>query len=130
MSRKGLSLRSSAAVHALGLILGGGVAVADETAAFGGFLEKYCYECHGAEKQKGEVRLDTFGSDLGDEAVLGRWQDVLEQVRSGEMPPAKRAQPNAAERAGFVERLTATLAGAYGESHADVVPVVRRLNRT
>jgi len=129
MNRKGLSLRSSAAVHALGLILGGGVAVADETAAFGGFLEKYCYECHGAEKQKGEVRLDTLGSDLGDEAVLGRWQDVLEQVRSGGMPPAKRAQPDLAERAGFVERLTATLAGAYGEPHDAALPVIRRLNR-
>ena len=105
------------------------LAVADETAAFGGFLKEHCYECHGAEKQKGEVRLDMLGSDLGDEAVLGRWQDVLEQVRSGEMPPAKRAQPDAAERAGFVERLTERLAGVYGESHADALPVVRRLNR-
>jgi hypothetical protein len=105
------------------------LAAADETAAFSGFLKEYCYECHGAEKQKGEVRLDTLRRDLTDEAVLGRWQDVLEQVRSGEMPPAKRAQPDLAERAGFVERLTATLAGAYGEPHDAALPVIRRLNR-
>ncbi|MEE3177572.1 MAG: c-type cytochrome domain-containing protein, partial [Verrucomicrobiota bacterium] len=28
------------------------------------FLSQHCYDCHGAEKQKGEIRLDTLGKDL------------------------------------------------------------------
>ena len=27
-------------------------------------LETYCYECHGAEKQKGEMRLDVLHWDM------------------------------------------------------------------
>jgi hypothetical protein len=28
------------------------------------FLKTYCYDCHSAEKQKGDIRLDTLGNDL------------------------------------------------------------------
>ena len=46
------------------------------------FLEKYCIQCHGDEKQEGEIRLDdalTIGADL--------WIDIYDQLASDEMPP-------------------------------------------
>ncbi len=52
-------------------------------------LETYCFSCHGPEKQKGDVRLDTFGSET--EVIHDRklWLRVLEQIEIDEMPPKK-----------------------------------------
>ena len=61
-------------------------------------LKKYCVECHGPEKQKGDMRLDNIDPDV----VMGRsfdqWEDVREAFNTGEMPPEKKAQPSGAER--------------------------------
>ncbi|MGJ8726333.1 MAG: DUF1592 domain-containing protein [Roseibacillus sp.] len=46
------------------------------------FLEKYCIECHGEEKQEGKIRLDdalSIGADL--------WIDIYDQLEADEMPP-------------------------------------------
>ena len=34
------------------------------------FLSKHCFECRGAKKQKGDIRLDTLGRDLSDHGNL------------------------------------------------------------
>src|SRR4051812_17043359 len=50
-------------------------------------LEKHCFKCHNAEKQKGGIDLTRFTND---EAVLREfklWRRVVEQVTSQEMPP-------------------------------------------
>ena len=94
------------------------------------FLEKYCYECHGAEEQKGGIRLDDLGNDLTKYENLEIWQHVLDQLNLGEMPPKKKAQPTIAE----VEQLTELLNGELKEAYAkakstDGQTVLRRLNR-
>ncbi|MDZ4694555.1 MAG: DUF1592 domain-containing protein [Deltaproteobacteria bacterium] len=51
------------------------------------FLKAHCLQCHNPKKVKGGIDLEVFG-DL--QTVMGdfaTWQSVLEQVRSGEMPP-------------------------------------------
>lgn len=61
-------------------------------------LRDHCVTCHSAEKQAGELDLERF-TDIG--AVredAATWQHVLEQVTSGEMPPAE-ARPLAPEHA-------------------------------
>lgn len=62
------------------------------------FLGRYCTSCHGAEKQKGELRLDQF-RDL-EKALANRevWGKVAEKLREGEMPPKKASQPPDSER--------------------------------
>jgi hypothetical protein len=50
-------------------------------------LEKHCFKCHNAEKQKGGIDLTRFTSE---EMVLREfklWRRVVEQVTSQEMPP-------------------------------------------
>ena len=60
-------------------------------------LEKYCFDCHDADKQKGEVRLDSL-QGIALDARLDLLNRVQEQVYFGEMPPKKKEQPTEAER--------------------------------
>ncbi len=57
------------------------------------FLKQHCFKCHGPEKQKGDIRLDTLGLDLAKLENLEIWQGVLDQLNLGEMPPKKETQP-------------------------------------
>lgn len=94
------------------------------------FLEQHCFDCHGAEKQKGDIRLDTLGYDLQAHTTLEIWQGVLDQLNLGDMPPAKRPQPDVEDVRVAVDILTRTLQEAYAQSRStDGQTVLRRLNR-
>ena len=68
-----------------------------ETAALKKFLGDFCVKCHGADKQKGDIRLDDLTGDVLTEGA--RWNVVADQIRRGEMPPDDaKAQPNAAQK--------------------------------
>ena len=61
-------------------------------------LERYCFDCHDDEDAKGGIRLDNIDPDIlkGKDAYL--WDDVLEQLNNGSMPPTKKKkQPNIEE---------------------------------
>jgi hypothetical protein len=62
------------------------------------FFEEYCIRCHGPEKSKGQISLHTLDGDLSSGRELERWEDVLEMLESGEMPPEDEAQPNQTDR--------------------------------
>ena len=62
-------------------------------------LEKYCFDCHGDGEKKGEVAFDEFNPDLPPAESRALWWRALKNVRSGMMPPAKKAQPTKEERA-------------------------------
>ena len=107
-----------------------GLAVADNLADFRPFLKTYCIECHGAEKQKGDYRFDTLKTDLSDIQTLETWQNILDQLNLGEMPPKKHRQPAKEEWAPLVERLTGILSAFYAEQRSTGGrTVIRRLNR-
>jgi hypothetical protein len=94
------------------------------------FLRKHCLECHGPDKQKNEIRFDTLGTDLTDRRTLEIWQDVLDQLNLGEMPPKKAAQPARADTARFIDALSARLRLAYAQRKSTGGrTVIRRLNR-
>jgi hypothetical protein len=60
-------------------------------------VQKYCLRCHSAPKPRGGVSLQR---DKDDKAVLANralWEKVADNLRSGEMPPAKAKRPTAAE---------------------------------
>lgn len=62
------------------------------------FLNRYCVECHGESKQKGEVRLDDF--DAIDGAL---WSEIYEQIHHADMPPEDELQPSSSERTQIAE---------------------------
>ncbi|MCH1438952.1 MAG: hypothetical protein L7W43_04825, partial [Rubripirellula sp.] len=52
------------------------------------FIRSYCMECHGAEAQEGQVRFDQVSWLIESNDTAQRWQDVLDQLNGGDMPPS------------------------------------------
>ncbi len=68
-------------------------------------LAKACVHCHGPEKQKGELRIDTLDPDLFHGTDVDGWLDVLAVLTNGEMPPEDEEELPAAERSKVIEWL-------------------------
>jgi hypothetical protein len=93
------------------------------------FIENYCLECHGPDKQKGDFRLDNFAYDLTDINVREQWDKVFDNVEFEDMPEEEaKHQPTTEERAAFLAILQADMLTAD-----QTAPVggttIRRLNR-
>ena len=88
-------------------------------------LRVRCLECHASDVRKGELDLER--SDIAHEPMV--WEEVLRQVRSGEMPP-KKATPltdeQKAQLCGWVEQRLEALALADAGDPGPVV--LRRLS--
>ncbi len=93
------------------------------------FLKTHCSKCHGAKKQNGERRFDTLPTAIDNSNTLADYQDILDQLNLGEMPPADELQPAAKHRRLVVEWLTKNVA-AYHASRDDTggETILRRLN--
>jgi len=93
------------------------------------FLDEYCVKCHGDEKQKGDRRFDTLAYPIADDDSLIDFQDVLDLLNLGEMPPEEEEQPSNAERQEVVNWLTGAVEHAY-EAREEVAgeTVLRRLS--
>lgn len=82
------------------------------------FYQDHCVKCHGPDKQKGDLRLDTMPPDSPD------WEFVLEVLENGEMPPKKEPRPAPAA----LQETIATLAASLLQRTAPPI-ALRRLNR-
>ncbi len=93
------------------------------------FVQSYCIDCHGAEKHKGDFRIDHLSSDMSDERFRDQWELVLDFVELEDMPPddAKR-YPGDSEREAFVKSLASEMKAAYESAPIGRTPL-RRLNR-
>lgn len=61
-------------------------------------LEMYCTNCHGPEKSKADLRIDHLDPDLVNGESAEHWEEVLNQLNVGEMPPEDEKQPTPKER--------------------------------
>ena len=95
------------------------------------FLSRYCLDCHDADVQKGDRRLDDLPLKVGtDIANAERWQEVLHQIQLGEMPPAKKKQPTDDERRALLAWIEGQLIQAQSSAQDRGGEVVhRRLSR-
>ena len=50
-------------------------------------LKRVCVVCHGPEKQKGKLRIDTLDPDLQKGKDVNWWLEVFDVISNGEMPP-------------------------------------------
>jgi len=94
------------------------------------FFEEYCITCHGDRREKAEVNLEVMTdlSGIGEHPEM--WERVLTMLDSGQMPPAKKDQPEDSDReeiAAFIatELDLATQAMRQDPGHI----TARRLNR-
>ncbi|MBI3877855.1 MAG: hypothetical protein HY300_18150 [Verrucomicrobia bacterium] len=76
-------------------------------------FEKTCFKCHGAEKQKGKLRLDSLrdtlkGGENGKDVIPGKSADsplvkaVARVVEDDAMPPTDKGKPLTAEQVGLI----------------------------
>lgn len=91
-------------------------------------LETYCYECHGAKKQKGDLDLSLITNDAAAQGKTRLWRGVFDRLRIREMPPEKSPQPTAAEYQRLMKGV-ALLKRPVGPPDPGRV-TTRRLNRT
>ena len=94
------------------------------------FFKDYCNECHNEKKQKGKLRLDDISFTLDSVEKADRWQKILNQINSGEMPPEDSKQPERVAKTEFLDSLSHTLMAArrsLGDSGGKIT--MRRLNR-
>ena len=94
------------------------------------FLEKHCFECHDADTKKGDLDLTSLKLDLASATNFSKWVLVHDRVTAGEMPPRKKARPEANELEAFVQSLAASLTAAEQRQAAkEGRSTQRRLNR-
>ena len=93
------------------------------------FLEEYCVSCHNWEKQKGERRFDELVYPIIDDDALVDFQDILDLLNLGDMPPEDEPQPADAERQEVIDWITGAVAHAYdSRTITGGETVLRRLN--
>ena len=94
------------------------------------FLSTYCIDCHGPDTQKSDRRFDGLGGSITDLHQLELWQEVVDQLNLGEMPPPKKKQPGAEELEKTIASITDGIAAARAElASGGRHTVMRRLNR-
>jgi len=92
-------------------------------------VETYCFECHGEEKQKGDMRLDTLHWNMMNGRDAERWHSALNVINLGEMPPKKKPQLKDEERRELVSWLSDNLQKAAIAKRKDNKSVMRRLTK-
>ena len=96
----------------------------------GNFLENHCIRCHGPDKQKAKLRFDQLDYAISDNGEALQYQDVLDVLNSGEMPPEEEPQPSRGELERVIGQLTEDLFKARKNLASSGGKVeMRRLNR-
>jgi hypothetical protein len=108
-----------------------GIAPAAEIpAALRATLETYCFDCHDDATQKAKLSLESLIKQPDERTAAAIWTRVHDKLAEREMPPAKKAQPTAAERRELTEWLRAGLHSASLEQQQREGRVtLRRMNR-
>ncbi len=94
------------------------------------FGEKYCFSCHGAEKQKGDFDFRPYAEKGFTPGERKAWEKIAEVIESHEMPPPKgKTQPPANVRDGIVQWIDGQLTGSEAGQKNPGRVTLRRLNR-
>ena len=95
------------------------------------FFNTYCYTCHDTETMKADLSLEDLTRTITNSTDAQHWQDILDQLNAGEMPPKKKKkQPSREELSLAIGDLTDVLAAAQEmlkDSGGEIA--LRRLNR-
>ncbi|MBM4071925.1 MAG: DUF1592 domain-containing protein [Planctomycetes bacterium] len=93
-------------------------------------IAKYCNQCHGGKRPKGELSLEQFKSDDDARKQPGVWDKVAQNLRSGDMPPAGKPRPTSQEQqiiTSWIDKHVAQVDCTKARNPGRVT--IRRLNR-
>lgn len=94
------------------------------------FLAMHCFACHSGNKPKGGVALDKLTGDLANKSNRDVWLAVIDQLKSGTMPPDGKTQPTAKEITALSDWVNERQVAAETERRAKHGrTTTRRLNR-
>ncbi|MCX6857721.1 MAG: DUF1587 domain-containing protein [Verrucomicrobia bacterium] len=85
-----------------------------------------CYECHNADKMKGDVDLKKFATDPNVAKEFEIWTKVKDSIENGDMPPRKAKQLTTEEKAGIIGWVNAELDYLAQSQSGDPGPVTMR----
>ena len=84
-------------------------------------VARYCFACHSTKAKKGSLDLERFATVEQVRKDIKPWQQMIEQIETGEMPPKDKPQPTAEEKKrllgwirGFLETEAKARAGDPG----------------
>jgi mono/diheme cytochrome c family protein len=78
------------------------------------FFAEHCVSCHGPKTAKGDFRADTLTLDYDSPRAMAHWEELMNRINSGDMPPKARPRPKPADVARVAEWVT----GQLGEAEA------------
>jgi mono/diheme cytochrome c family protein len=91
---------------------------------------EHCQKCHSGAKHKGDFQIESLTQDFSDRKNREIWLTVLEQLKSGEMPPKKeKTRPPEKEVQAAVNWINERAGAAEAARRAEGRVVLRRLNR-
>ena len=94
------------------------------------FIQQYCANCHGNEKQKADINLEAFEGSPALYKKRELWESVRHMLAEREMPPEEKAQPSEEERFRMVQFINEELAKFdCAELSRPGRVTLRRLNR-
>lgn len=89
-------------------------------------LAAKCYECHNADKMKGDVDLKQFAANPDVLVNFKLWADVKDTIDNGDMPPRKAKQLTSEEKAGITGWVQQSLDVLAEAKSGDPGPVTMR----
>ena len=57
------------------------------------FFAQHCTKCHSEKKHEGDLRLDTLEARFESPKVMGHWEEIMNRINSGDMPPDEEPRP-------------------------------------
>ena len=130
MSKSRMILRCILAIA----VCGAGFARAEQSPAVAAQLkqlgDKYCFSCHGAEKQKGDFDFRPYAEKGFTADERKAWEKIAELLESREMPPPKsKTKLPENQRTALVQWIDGQLAGSDAGQKNPGRVTLRRLNR-
>ena len=95
------------------------------------FFTRHCLACHGPEQPEGDLQLDSLAMDYTSPGNLAHWEEIMNRINSGDMPPRSKPRPPATEIARVAEWIAGQLreAEAVRQSSASEPISFRKLTR-
>ncbi len=92
------------------------------------FVQQYCVNCHGNEKEKGDLNLEEHLEEASITQSFKTWELVLDMVEFEDMPPIEETQPEWEERDVLIGEISKLLDHAIHQNAGDPGEVdLRRL---